>query len=142
MAIQADTGQLISTTFTNYTMYKYSQHADKQSRLLTWIEGFDEVCLDPYNNFGFARVTLTTAQAQLLTCIQHNVTVHMDEWIGAFSRDDSVYATGSGDAEAEAQLLLFDTAKGQAVINTNLAGLAAALGAAEGLFDIWSVNFT
>ncbi len=42
---------------------------------------------------------------------------------------------------AEAQVLVFDTTTGAATLQTRLTGLAAALGAAEGLFDVWSVDF-
>ncbi len=42
---------------------------------------------------------------------------------------------------AEAQVLVFDTTTGAATLQTRLKGLAAALGAAEGLFDVWSVDF-
>jgi len=141
LAINSRTGALINATYTpDFTVYKYAQQAE-QRNVFSWVFGFVDTCQDPYNDFAFASVTLDAGTAKLVNCIQHNVTVHMDEWITSFSTDDSLLATGSGDAEATAQLLIFETATGKARINSNLTGLAQALHAAEGLFDIWSVDF-
>jgi len=142
LAISTTTGNLTSSVWTNYTVYKYAQQMDSNANVLAWVDGFYSICKNPYNDYAFATVNLKSAKATLGTCIQHNVTVAMDEWISSFSNDDTLFATGSGDAESGSpQLLVFSVATGKAVVNTNLPGLAKALGASMGLFDIWSVDF-
>jgi len=142
LTLDGTDGTLKAALWTNWTAYKYSQQASSDGNLLTFVEGFDSTCQDPYNNFAFATVNLASASATLINCISHNATIDMDEWISSFSLDDSLMATASGDAEAgAAQLLVFDTKSGNSVLNTALTGLAQALGAAEGLFDVWSADF-
>jgi hypothetical protein len=142
LAIDSNTGKLINATYTpDYTVYKYAQ-AINSGQINTWVFGFDSTCQDPYNDFAFASVSLGSASATLQKCITHNATVDEDEWIASFNADDSLLATGSGDAETGIpQLLVFDINTGKAAVNTNLPGLAKALHAAEGLFAIWSVDF-
>jgi len=142
LAISTLTGNLTSSLWTNYTVYKYAQQMDSNSNILAWVDGFYSTCNNPYNDYAFATVNLKTAKATLGNCIQHNVTVVMDEWISSFSNDDTLFATGSGDAESgEPQLLVFSVSTGKALVNSKLPGLAKALGASMGLFDIWSVDF-
>lgn len=66
--------------------------------MIAWIEGFDEICKHPYDDFLFARVDLHKATATPISCIPRDVTVQEDEWIGSFALDGSLFATGSGDA--------------------------------------------
>jgi len=142
LAIDTTTGSLTSAIWTNYTVYKYAQQTDSSGNILAWVYGFEGQCKNPYDDYAFATVNLPTAKATLLKCIQHNIIVVMDEWISSFSNDDTLFATGSGDAESGVpQLLVFDVATGQATVNTTLPGLDKALGANMGLFDIWSVDF-
>jgi hypothetical protein len=142
LAIDSNTGQLVNATYTpDYTVYKYAQSINN-GQIFTWVNGFDGTCKDPYNDFAFANVTFATAGATLQQCITHNATVDEDEWIASFNSDDTLLATGSGDAETGIpQLLVFDARTGKTVVNTNLPGLAQALHAAEGLFAVWSVDF-
>lgn len=76
-----------------------------------------------------------------MSCISHNVTVHMDEWISSFSADGRKFATGSGNTEAPAQVLVFDVESGRTLLNTNLTGLGQTLGAYQGLFAVWGLTF-
>eukprot|EP01116_Phalansterium_solitarium_P011733 TRINITY_DN2749_c0_g3_i1.p1 TRINITY_DN2749_c0_g3~~TRINITY_DN2749_c0_g3_i1.p1 ORF type:complete len:352 (+),score=147.19 TRINITY_DN2749_c0_g3_i1:124-1179(+) len=140
LALDATSGALKSAVYTNFTVYKYGP-ADASGSLLAWVEGFDDVCDHPYDDFLFAKVDLPTATATPIACIDRNVTVHMDEWIASFSLDGSMMATGSGDAEAPAQLAVFNTTDASTVLNTDLAGLKQQLKTADGLFFVWSVDW-
>lgn len=53
---------------------------NQSTQRLTWMEGFDDLCKHPYNNFLFSKVDLINAVATPIACISQNVTVHMDEW--------------------------------------------------------------
>lgn len=108
---------------------------------MVWMEGFEELCNHPYDDFLFASVNLATAKATPIACIPQNVTVQMDEWISSFSLDGLLFATGSGDSEGNAQLLVFHVPTASVLLNTNLDGLAEALGAADNIYDIWSVDW-
>jgi len=142
MALDSQSGRLLSTKSTNFTVYKYAQAPAKDGTLLVWVFGFSEVCKHPYNDFAFAKLSLDTAQATLIACMDRNITLHMDEWITSFSADDTLMATGSGNAEtADPQLLVLDTRTGHAVVNSKLEGLADALKAEFHMIEIWSVDF-
>jgi hypothetical protein len=142
LQIDASTGVIRNATYTNYTVYGYSDKTNAQGARLAWVEGFDSLCQHPYNNFLFANVNLATAKATPIACIASDVTVDMDEWIASFSLDDALFATGSGNAETgEVELLVFDTATAHTVLNTKLKGLPAALGAYLKLVWVWGVDF-
>ena len=51
-----------------------------------------------------APVDAHAGTADLLACLGKDVTVHMDEWIAAFSVDGALLATASGDTEGAAQV--------------------------------------
>jgi len=114
---------------------------DSNGNILAWLEGFDQLCNNPENNFLFAEVNLQTAKATPVACISQDVVVHMDEWIASFSLDGSMMATGSGDGEAPAQLLVLNTQTGKTILNSDLSGLKQALKSTDGLFFIWSVDW-
>ena len=141
-AIDVSSGALESCTFTNWTVYGYSPARQSSGSLVVWMYGFEERCSDPYNDFLFAKLDPTLTAAVPIACIQHNATIDEDEWIESFSLDNTLFATGSGDAEAgRMQLLVFDIATGKAVVDTFLPGLAAALKSAEGMVMVWGVSF-
>jgi pyruvate/2-oxoglutarate dehydrogenase complex dihydrolipoamide dehydrogenase (E3) component len=111
-----------STKHSNFTVYKYGQSIRTDGSMIAWVEGFDNICQHPYNNFALANVTLNTATASLVACMDHNVTLHMDEWITSFSADHTLLATGSGNAEtADPQLLVLDTSSGKVIIHISIA---------------------
>jgi hypothetical protein len=140
LRIDKASGALESSTPTpSWTAYKFSDARDSSGKVSAWVNGFDAECRDPYNDWAFGWIDLDTAQATLRACISHNVTVHMDEWIGSFSPDHSMFATASGDSEAPAQLLVFDVAAGTTVLQSSLAGLAKELDAFENMFEVWDV---
>jgi len=122
-------------------MYKYSPWINPDGSMLAFVEGFDEICQHPYNNFAFAMVNLPQATAKLTVCVSRNTTIHMDEWISSFNADESLFATGSGDTEARAQLLVVNTKTGATVVNSDLSGLGQELKSFSNLFVIWSVDF-
>jgi len=143
--IDANTGNLISTKFTNWTVYKFAGNMDSKTTVLAWLYGFDGLCDNPYDDFLFARVNLLTATATPIACIPKSVVDQEDEWISDFSLDNpnpSYFATASGDGDSgEAQLLIFRPANGSAVVNNNLPGLGTALGSVDGIYWIWGVTF-
>jgi hypothetical protein len=107
LALDATTGVLRSSQFTNFTVYKYSAPnspaapvASADNTLLAFVQGFDAQCTSPEAHFAFATVDLTTASANLRACVSSNVTIDEQEWDSSFSTDRSMMATGSGDAEA------------------------------------------
>jgi hypothetical protein len=50
-------------------------------------------------------------------------------------------ATSSGDAEAESQLLIFDTQTAKTILNSDLSNLKRELNSFDGLFFVWSVDW-
>jgi len=122
-------------------IYKYSPWINPDGSMLAFVEGFADTCQHPYNNFAFAQVNLPQATAKLGVCVSRNTTIHMDEWISSFNADETLFATGSGDTEARGQLLVFNTATGAAVVNTELSGLGPELKSWMNLFVVWSVDF-
>ena len=64
--------------------------------------------------------------------------------MSAFSSDDLLFATGSGNSETgDMQVLVFDTRTGDVKVNTDLPGLKKALGVSEiaPFIDIWGLAF-
>jgi len=143
LSVDASSGDLKNAVYTNFTIYKYGpQLGSVSTQRLAWMEGFEDLCQHPYNDYLFAQVDLMKASAKPIACIPQNVTVHMDEWICSFSLDGKLFATGSGDAETGTpQLLIFDTQTANTVLNSRLDGLAERLKSAENLFVIWSVDW-
>jgi len=142
LAVNSNTGSLLSAKWTNFTVYKYGPPIPgKNGELLAWVEGFDSLCRHPFDNFLFASVNVSSATASPIACISRNVTIDMDEWIASFSSDGTMMATGSGDYTGVPQLLVFNTNTGEVDVNSDLSGLGRALGARDNLFNIWSVDF-
>jgi hypothetical protein len=139
LQIDAGTGKLETAKYTNWTVYKYGKQLS-DGTILAFVEGFDELCKHPYNNYLFAKVNLNTATATPIACISRDVTIQMDEWISSFSKDQSLFATGSRFG-GNAQFLVLNTTNAQTVINSKLEGLDKALGTQLGLYWIWSVDF-
>jgi len=143
LSIDSQTGALLSSVFTpNFTVYKYAPQRNSDGTVLAWMNGFDSLCNNPYDEFLFGYVNLEKATAEPIACISTDTVVDMDEWISSFSPDLTMMATGSGNAYAgQAQLLVFDTANAKTIINGRLSGLGNALGAYMGLFSVWSVDW-
>jgi len=139
LAIDWNTGALKSAKYTNYTVYNYGRMGTTDpSNLLAWVEGFDEFCQHPYNEFLFARVNLLTAAAKPIACI--NVTIQEGPWESAFNDDESLFVTASRFAQ-NTQFLVFDPITGKTLLNSHLDGLAEKLQCAELLYYIWDVAF-
>jgi hypothetical protein len=51
---------------------------DSNGDMIVWMEGFDQICKHPYNDFLFAKVNLASATATPLSCIPNDVTVQVD----------------------------------------------------------------
>jgi len=142
LAIDSNTGNLTSAMYTNWTVYKYGSSLDGSGSMTAWLNGFDQLCKHPYDDFLFAKVNLQMATATPIACIPSDVTVQMDEWIASFSLDDSLFATASGDQyTGVGQLLVFDVQTGVLSLNTTLSGLAQELNSADGFFFVWSVDW-
>jgi len=141
LELDVATGSLKSAVWTNWTIYKYGPML-KSGSLLAWMEGFDDLCNHPYDDFLFADVNLATATATPVACIPKDVVVQMDEWIASFSLDNSLFATGSGDQyTGTSQLLIFDTSTANVVLNTTLSDLPKQLGSYDNFVFIWSVDW-
>jgi len=142
LLIDSTTGNLTQATFTNWTIYNFGFSQQSSTQRLVWMEGFDSVCNDPYNNFLFASVDLNNAIANPLVCIPSTAIIQMDEWISSFSLDGNYFATGSGDAETgTGQLLIFDPSSGKIILQSDLSEIVKLFNPADGLFDIWSVDW-
>ncbi|KAH3761016.1 hypothetical protein Pelo_7177 [Pelomyxa schiedti] len=144
LKINAADGSLMASTYTNYTVEKFqsSHSTSSENTAIAFVEGFSNICHHPYNNYAFATIDLETAQATFSACMDESVSIDMDPWISSFSTDLTLFATGSGDAEAgEAQVVVLDVGTGKAITNTKLDGLGQALRAVSGLYDVWSVDF-
>lgn len=143
LAVDASTGKLLSSTFTNWTVYDYAPTMSSDGTVLGFLEGFDQVCNDPFNNYLFAHVNLATATATPIACIANSTVIHEGPWVSSFSLDQSLFATASGDAEGDpAQVVVLNPADGSTVVNQALPGLGKALGAFKQLFWVWSVYFS
>jgi hypothetical protein len=140
--IDANTGALRNAMYTpNWTAYRYGPLGNANN-VLTFIEGTEQMChTGPDNDFLFGSVNLNTATATVSACLAQNIIIHEAPWCSSFSLDSSMLATASGDAEGNSQLLILNTATGNAVVNANINALAKVLGAAENMFWIWSLNF-
>lgn len=142
VAIDAQTGNVTSAIYTPYEIYGFGHNLDAAGNVLVWANGGQAICRDPYNDFLFGTVNMNTAKLTPSACIPHNTTVDTDEWVGSFSLDDAYFATASGNSYGDpSQLLIFDVANSQVLINSQLAGLGQALKAAQELVFIWAVQF-
>jgi len=141
LSLDSTTGSLKNAVWTNWTIYKYGPSLDSGS-MIAWMEGFDDLCQHPYDDFLFAKVDLATATATPIACIPTDVTIQMDEWISSFSLDSTLFATGSGDQyTGMSQLLVFDTSNGDLVLNSTLSDLPEQLHSADNFVFIWSVDW-
>lgn len=140
IALDQKTGALLSSTFTNYTVYKFADAPNANGTVLAFLFGFESLCRHPYEDFLFANVNLTSAEADPIACMPRDVSIQEAEWISSFSPDRSMFATASGFG-SELQFLSLDARTGAALADTDLSGLAKTLGAAEGLVFIWGVDF-
>jgi len=135
-------GNILSSQFTNWTVYKWSDKVDANGYRLAWLDGFAELCNDEYNDFLFAKVNVNTATAKPIACIPSNALVHEEEWIADFSADGSLFATGSGNGDSgEAQILVLNPTNGSVVVNGPLTGLGEALDPDESYYWVWAIGF-
>jgi hypothetical protein len=91
-------------------------------------------------DFWFGELNLATAKSRVISCIDANLVIQEDEWIGAFDSSRTRFATGSRYAQTT-ELLVFDVASGKVTLNTDLSGLAAALKTKLGMYWIWAVEW-
>ena len=128
----------------NYTIYQYYYNVSNINNniqdVLVFVEGFDNICKHPYNNFGFAKINLVTTDIQLLTCIDRNITIEFTEYT-AFNNDGTLFAEAVGNTETTTQVLIIDVNTGMSVVNTDLPGLGRKLPAWLDLYVIWGITF-
>jgi hypothetical protein len=87
---------------------------------------------------------LATAEFEkgTVSCLAHNTTVQMDEWISSFNPDATLFATASGDTEGQsAQIIVANVSTGKVVVNSKLPGLGIELGAFQRLFSVWALDW-
>ena len=135
-------GQLTSSIYTPFDIYAFGYPtAPGASSVMSWLF-WESACRQSLNSYLFATLDLSTAQATPIACVPSNLTIDFDEWIAAFSLDNSLFATASGNSEGDpAQLLVFDTKTATPIVNSDLKGLPLRLGAWSNLIFIWSVDF-
>lgn len=146
VGLDATTGDIVSNKLANNAeVYMWApQTKDTSGSILAWVNGFDSECKHPYNDFAFARINPKTAESTLVACIPKSVTVHTNPNIAAFNADASLFATSSGNSETgEVQLLVFNTATGEVVLETALPGLKKALGVGSvaPFINVWGVSW-
>jgi len=140
--IDSQTGHLLRTVKSNYTIYQFSHNgaSSSVSSVLAWIEGFESFCPSSQSSFLFANVNLLTGSATPLACLESSIIIQEEPWISCFSDDDTLFATGSRFAQMT-QLLVIDVKTGHVLLNGTLPGLAKELHAAEGMYYIWDMTF-
>jgi len=143
LGINTKNGELKSSTYNNFTIYKFGNNLNKtSSQLLTWIKGYDNVCHHGNNDFLFAELNLATGIATPVACIPQDVELPFNQMIASFSLDETLFATGYGDEKnGAAQLVVFNTKTGEVVLDSNLAAVRESLASANGLFFVWSVDW-
>ena len=142
IAIDETTGAVVTSTYTNYTVYKFNQGSPSSSAVLGFIEGFPERCYqnETESSYAFGTVDLSNpASPTFIACLDTNIV--MDEWISTFSSDGSEFATASGDTEANGQLLVADTQSGKVKLNADISSLGKTLGSENGLFLVLSIDY-
>ena len=138
LTIDTASGALLGSTYSNGTVvYAWGPTVDAQGRRLVWLEGFDDVCQHPFNNFGFGFMDLSTSIATLQACIPSNVTI-FDEFVAGFSADGRLLATASGPSPPH--LSVFRTADGSVQLNVPLTDLGPKLGAFQDMVWVWAVD--
>lgn len=146
ITLDAATGTLVSAIYTpHYHVYRFSPRLDA-GKSLSFVVGFNAACKNPptanATQYAFALVDPVTADSKLVSCVSASIIVQEGPWIGAFSPDNTMFATSSGNGDGDrTQFLVLDTASGAEIINAPLVGLAAALGAKMGLVFVWSLEF-
>ena len=126
----------------NYTVYAFTkpQNGSSNTEILSFVFGFEDICKHPYNDYAFANVDLMTAEAKLLTCLNHSLVVESTEFT-TFNADGSLFSVAVGDTETTTQVLIIDSKTGEAKVNTDLAGLGKKLPAYLDLYLIWGITF-
>eukprot|EP00999_Lentomonas_sp_LEN2_P002936 NODE_797_length_1186_cov_116.177526_g756_i0.p1 GENE.NODE_797_length_1186_cov_116.177526_g756_i0~~NODE_797_length_1186_cov_116.177526_g756_i0.p1 ORF type:complete len:368 (+),score=38.82 NODE_797_length_1186_cov_116.177526_g756_i0:40-1143(+) len=126
-----------------WTGYKYSsKYNNETGDIFTWVSGFQQECEHSRYSYAFADVNLPTGEAEPVSCLPDGVTVFEQPWVSDFSTDATLFVTGSGNIYGHRpQVLVVETSSGSIWIDADLDGLAEELGAQDGLFVIWSVNF-
>lgn len=76
----------------------------------------------------------------MISCVDPNLIVQEDEWIGSFDSQKKLFATASRFSDTS-QLLVFDVSSGKVLLNSKLSGLAKDLHTKLGLYWIWAVEF-
>lgn len=151
LTIDASSGQVLNATGPNaWVAYAYKPLADDPGRVLVWAHD----CIGAHAaaaalsasaplraalpvsasdcDFAFLHVDISTSSIVAnISRIPKAVIVHTTPEKSVFSPDGSHLAQASGSAYTGAvQLLVFDVASGQAVVNSDIPGLKEALGVA------------
>lgn len=91
--------------------------------------------------YQFLTVNMSSADATVVSCVDPSFVLDEDEWVGSFSPEHDLFATGSGNGNGDdPQLAVFNVSTGALVLNSHLTGLSAALKAKMGLVFIWGVQ--
>lgn len=149
-AINSTTGELLSSKALrhglagNFQVYRYMDGpVAADGTVLAWGFGFQDTCGHNLNSFAFARVHLATATPTRIACADQSATVHMKPEMGAFSSDGTRFAFAAGDSVETGlrQLLVYETATGKLILNSDLKALPKALGVSSDapFFAIWGL---
>jgi len=127
--------------------------APTPATVLAMVEGGFAAQCSVRGDYAIVMDALPAANASLVACLARNATIDEAAWESTFislsgggctsgvpAPGACAWVTASGDADTGApQLLVYDAASGDVTLDTALPGLAAALGAASGLFDVWAL---
>jgi hypothetical protein len=147
LAVNTTTGALLSAKYSpqQYQVFKYGAGINDAGDIAAFMEGFNSFCGVPSNGsaVAFGRINLNTATATPHACVPQSVVIDTDDWIASYNQHETILATASGNGEGDPpQFISFNVSTGQPLVNTQLTGLAKALGADMGLIFVWGVEFT
>jgi hypothetical protein len=144
LALDMASGELLNSTYTpQYQVYKFGRNHNG-GNVSAFMIGFNEFCTgaDNSSSYVFGKVNLDSAVGYPIGCIPPSVILQEDEWIASFSMDETLLATGSGNGDGDdPQLIVFETASGKVVKQSQLSGLAKALHGKMGLVFLWALEF-
>jgi hypothetical protein len=146
LAVNTTDGSLLSAKYSpqQYQVFKYGRGINDGGSIVAFMEGFNSFCGVPANGsaVAFGSIHFVTAIATPTACVPQSIVIDTDDWIASYSHDESILATASGNGEGDPpQFVAFNVSTGVPLVNTQLTGLPAALGADMGLIFIWGVEF-
>lgn len=136
-------GQMTQTIYTPFTIYQFGSvnPGAADDTVPVWLF-WEQQCQQGDNSYLFGALNLTSGSAKPTACIPRDLVIDWDEWIGAFSLDNSLFATASGNSEGDpSQLLVFNTSTGVPLVNSQLTDIPRQLHAWSNLIFIWAVSF-